>query len=316
MAHPPRHPVPPLDAAAALQTLMLTEHRLLLADGNNYPDSLEGAYMDALFAQSLHAPGRLVFTAMLGEGADPRPSLHGPPLTAAAVLMAGAIGGGPPSWLDTTEPPPRALSTAAFPDPGTRAADNRQSRSLAGSSMAAQAATTTKKRRRGPPAGEACCVCLDPLLGGGPTPRRPLELPACGHHLHRRCLFGLLVGNSLGAEAMVRCPLCRATVDRHDCTQMGLDVRPSALCAAARRCAAVRRLADGAVQWRDGEPAASRRPATDIVADLVGQCAGTRASDGFVYNCSVLCLDRALYHRRGLVLSLATEIRLSRPKGG
>lgn len=41
----------------------------------------------------------------------------------------------------------------------------------------------------------------------------------------------------------------------------------------------------------------------------MGRCACACASDGFVYNCAVLCIDRALFHRRGLALSLAADLR-------
>lgn len=101
----------------------------------------------------------------------------------------------------------------------------------------------------------------------------------------------------------MRCPLCRYALDRYDLRGMGFDVHPSHLRVIGRRCAAVRALGSG------GGMTGAFRPDYARVAALVGAAAGTRSSDGFVYNTAVLALERAVYHRRGIVRGIADQLR-------
>ena len=70
------------------------------------------------------------------------------------------------------------------------------------------------KRGRGAAGTEICCICLE-LLGEGVS-----TLP-CRHTLHSRCLWAIPSNGTLGANGMMRCPLCRADVDRHSLGHMG-----------------------------------------------------------------------------------------------
>jgi hypothetical protein len=179
---------------------------------------------------------------------------------------------------------PRPLSTTGFPLPRLRllrpARSNKRGRCAGG----------------GGAGGADCSVCLEPVRGATGS-----RLP-CGHRLHQRCLYGLLTLPVLGAGGMMRCPMCRYALDRYDLRDaIGLDVSPSQLRCVARRCDAMRALCGGG-----GHPS----PPSDhgTVATLVRRLAVARASDGFCYNTALLCLDRALFHRRGLVVGLAGQL--------
>jgi hypothetical protein len=177
---------------------------------------------------------------------------------------------------------PRPLSTTGSPLPRLRLPPHKRARG--GGTVGGVAA-----------AAADCSVCLEPVRGGGGA-----RLP-CGHRLHPRCLYGLLTLPVLGAGGMMRCPMCRYAVDRYDLRDaIGLDVSPAQLRRVAQRCDAMRALGGG------GGPSAA--PEHGAVAGLVRRLAAARASDGFCYNSVLLCLDRALFHRRGLVLGLANQL--------
>ena len=182
-------------------------------------------------------------------------------------------------------PPPAPVTTAAFPD--GRGAGRRPGRGQ-------------KRPRKGP----ACCICLEPLWSGD---RRQLRLP-CGHRFHNPCAYNLLTAGSLGAESMLRCPLCRRTVDRYDLRAVpgGPCVGPAALRGVSRRCASFRALPLGSFA---GAGAAAAAPVAEVVARLVQDCIATRASDGFVYNCCLLAIDRALFHRSNLIRVMDAQLR-------
>lgn len=176
---------------------------------------------------------------------------------------------------------PRPLSTTGFPLPRLRVLPSRRA---------------NKKRGRNGTATD-CSVCLNPVRGAGGA-----RLP-CGHRLHHRCLYGLLTLPVLGAGGMMRCPMCRYAVDRYDLRDaIGLDVSPSQLRRVAQRCDAMRALSGG-----HHRPSSSP-PDHGAVAVLVRRLATARASDGFCYNSVLLCLDRALFHRRGMVHGLAGQL--------
>jgi hypothetical protein len=124
----------------------------------------------------------------------------------------------------------------------------------------------------------------------------------CGHHMHRVCAFGLLTMPALGSGGMMRCPICRGTIDRYDLRGIGLDVSVPHLNRIADRCSAVRALGSG------GGMDAMLQPDYAAVARLVRRSSGTRASDGFVYNTVLLPIERALFHRKGLAHSLAEQL--------
>lgn len=244
------------------------------APATNILGLLESVLMQMSAASALDggdAPdGGRVHTMHLIIGPAPAPPHPGPPEM--------PYGGGDDAWIA----PPQPISTAAFPD---------LRRSI-------PPARGTKRALRSSPADGCCCVCLETLF-----PNAVATLPSCHHQLHRRCLFGVLSSGALGAQGMVRCPLCRAAVDRYDCGDLGMDVRPAALRAVAQRCAAVRALTDGAARW-----AAPPASPSEAVARLVAQSTHTCAADGFVYNCAILAIERSLYHRRTLSLSLAIDL--------
>ena len=144
-----------------------------------------------------------------------------------------------------------------------------------------------------------CAVCLEDL------PSSALPLP-CGHRFHRACIFAVLTSPVLGACSMMRCPMCRAAVDRHDLGAMGFDVSPRRLALAHSRCVSLRCLAVGI------GPFAGHLPVLRTISLLVRQCADTEAVDGFLYNAAVLAIERSLFHRINLAKSI--EVQLQAPR--
>ena len=57
-----------------------------------------------------------------------------------------------------------------------------------------------------------CSICLEPVVV---SCRSDIKLP-CGHVFHRICVFAILTTSTLGSDSMMRCPLCRYKLDRHD----------------------------------------------------------------------------------------------------
>jgi hypothetical protein len=150
--------------------------------------------------------------------------------------------------------------------------------------------------------GHDCVICLEPVVGATTL----LTLP-CGHAFHRVCVFAVLTAPVLGACSMFRCPMCRASVDRHDLGALGVDVSPHRLCLAQQRCDSLRRLVAG-VQT----PHHQQLPVMHAVATLVRRCTATEAVDGFLYNVAVLAIERTLFHRINLIRSLETQLRAPR----
>jgi hypothetical protein len=100
--------------------------------------------------------------------------------------------------------------------------------------------------------------------------------------------------------------MCRGEVDRYDLQAMGLDAAPRRLRGIARRCAALRSLSGGAV----GHLAASMgEPSVCVTARLVRRCRRLLAEDGFIYNCALLSLERAIHHRRLFQRTLDAQLR-------
>lgn len=230
-----------------------------------------------------------------GGGGDADSSDDFDPGAFLSTFFIGGGGGGSNNnmFFATTAPflsglmAPSALSTAEFPD---------QPQLLLKAGL-------RPARKRGRSAAACCCICLDAVCTGNDD---SLEFP-CGHAFHRRhCAFNLLATPVLGAQSMMRCPMCRACVDRHDLANvLGADaVKPSALCAIAKRCESFRSLTDGT-----SGALPRQEPIAKAVARCIQRCAAMRASDGFVYNTCLLAIDRALFHRRGFVRVLEGQLR-------
>lgn len=209
------------------------------------------------------------------------------------VLGAGGGGDDGPSlwsvWHTTAAvppPPPGPVTTADFPDD------------------APPARRPARKRPADDGDAECCCICLDPLRAAA-----AVTLPPCAHRVHTACLCGVEPGAGVGGDAAVRCPLCRAPLDRHALGAMGFAVAPGDLRACEARCGALRHLRDG-TGWTAAAP--SEAPGRTL-ARLVGACRRLGMRDGLVYNVCVLGLERACYHRRSLAASLAAELA---PGGG
>lgn len=219
---------------------------------------------------------------------------------------------------------PRPISTADFPDVSApEVAPLRIKR--ARSTTAGSGRPPRKLMKHASPA-VVCCICLETVGCGAPRAAEdspppppcplmgatPLALQPCGHVMHTGCMCAVVVpAGAAGAEAVVRCPLCRAALDRYDLGTMGFDVRPCALRVGAARCNALRHLRDGtlgaAVNTAQGE---SRGHA---LARVLGICRDVSMRDGFVYNVCVLGIERALYHRRELAIALHAELLRAPP---
>lgn len=180
---------------------------------------------------------------------------------------------------------PRPLTTTGFPLPrfsgGRFTVDGRE--------------PSTKRPRLADGSIPVCPICLEDVTSAW------MCLP-CGHRMHRVCAYGLLTLPALGSGGMMRCPMCRDTIDRYDLQEMGLDVSPPQLQRIAVRCNAVRALGSG------GGMDSRMQPNYAAVARLVRQSSGARASDGFVYNTVLLAIERAIFHRKGLVRGLADQL--------
>ena len=86
---------------------------------------------------------------------------------------------------------------------------------------------------------------------------------------------------------------------------MGFNVTPRRLATAHERCHGLRRLTAGVGSGGQKSPG-------QVVADLVRCCSQTQAMDGFLYNATVLALERSLFHRLNLARSLALQLQAPR----
>lgn len=197
---------------------------------------------------------------------------------------------------------PTALPTVGFPQP------------------AHHGMKPTRKRRRSPQQvpSDACAICLEDLHEKplhACVPRRRMRastqtLP-CLHGYHPACLWAVLNNPGLGANSMMKCPLCRGPVDRHDLARSGYDVSPSRLdrmspttlrapdaSQVSRACVAFRAL----LQHQRLQP-------PQLVRYLVDSRSLT-AADGFLYNTCLLSLDRMLFHKRNFVKMLQSQLAI------
>lgn len=154
-----------------------------------------------------------------------------------------------------------------------------------------------RPRRRLDAGDDVCAVCLEPL-------HRQVGLLPCQHRLHHACLWGILPLPALGASAMLRCPLCRHALDRHDLRALGYEVSPGRLARLARDCQHFRALLAGSSPLAPrGGP--EHRAAT---VERVLACSRLGPADGFLYNTCVLALDRMLHDRRQFAHTLAVQL--------
>lgn len=235
-------------------------------------------------------------TVPMTTGFHSRPSMFGgaaSPLPSFAVPLFSA----PLPASLTYHPSP--ISTVDFPLPSLPRTRKRTLSSV------------MRCRSKSLRAADTCCVCLDPLwsstTGGGETVNNEARLPACQHCLHVRCLWAVLTGPSLGADSMMRCPLCRQSLDRYDLRQMGYAVGPRELQRVARACQAYRSLLTTTTTTHRDQAAHTKQ-----VAHNIREAATLTARDGFVYNTCILSLDRMLDHKLRFADTLATQIALQR----
>lgn len=226
-----------------------------------------------------------ITTVNFADFLGPRP-WEGPPAPfdeTLDVMLGSLFGGVTPRFMVATGPShfipqvPTPISTSDFPDhPPPRGATVR-----------------TRNGRGKRSRGDCCPVCLE--LAG--TAANLITMP-CAHTMHRLCVFALLTAPVLGARSMLRCPMCRYTLDKYDVAAMGCDVSPRRLSLASRRCNSLRQLTLGSDHGS--------------LAKLVRECSTTEAVDGFIYNAVVLSLERAIFHRLAFVRSLESQLRAPR----
>ena len=126
-----------------------------------------------------------------------------------------------------------------------------------------------------------CGICFDPIHRNG------IELTCCKQQIHLVCLFSLVPATTLGAACVVSCPFCRHAMHLETLRQIGINTRPSALIHTTKVCNAIQHL---------------KNKTTDITNfdTVLSTASKYTIADGFVYNCIMINIDRALYHRQQL----------------
>lgn len=127
---------------------------------------------------------------------------------------------------------------------------------------------------------EKCSICLDNV-----RIHQSVLLP-CSHSFHFKCITAVLPNAALGARSMLRCPLCRFELDRHNLAFMGFDVSVSYLKTVSLRCDSIRLLNNGRI----------KTPAE--LATLINNSYRANFADGFLYNVCILPIERAIQHRK------------------
>lgn len=230
------------------------------------------------------------------------PPIPFPFLTASIPVFASlALDRQPSSLVSLGMPSP--ISTVDFPLP-TAVRRTKRKRTLP--ALARQRGRTIVQFSGSYQAPETCCVCLDGLLL---TAADEVELPGCRHRLHSRCLWAVLTGPSLGADSMMRCPMCRQALDRYDLRDMGCAVGPADLRCLAQACHAFRSLLTSRTGRLHAEDPVAH--ATQV-AHAIRQAATLTARDGFVYNTCILSLERMLDHKLQFVNTLAVQLSVQR----
>lgn len=151
----------------------------------------------------------------------------------------------------------------------------------------------------------ACCpICLDPLTCG-------VCRLFCDHRLHHQCLWGILPVSALGGCTMLRCPMCRATMDRYTLRLLGYDVSVPNLRVVSRGCQDFRDMLHvnpmmGLLQVDGGQspnPDSRRR----MVHRILNTCL-LGPADGFLYNVCVLAIDRMIADKRSFATNLRVQV--------
>lgn len=146
-----------------------------------------------------------------------------------------------------------------------------------------------------------CPVCLEDLCHG-------VCRLFCDHRLHHHCFWGILPINTRGADAMVRCPMCRATVDRDTLRLLGYDVSVTHLAVVGRACRDYRDLLHGSTSTLPQyhvSPSPERR--MDLVRRILS-CGRLEPADGLLYNVCVLPLDRMIADKHAFMASLSIQL--------
>lgn len=145
---------------------------------------------------------------------------------------------------------------------------------------------------------ETCAICLDVIrtkyIGSG-NDKHGIQLPCCGQQMHILCLFSLVPAATLGAACAVSCPFCRHRMNIETLCKIGVNTQPSALIHSTRVCNAIQCLRN--------------KTASNVEFDgVLNRASKYTISDGFVYNCTLINLDRALYHRKQLYTEIENTL--------
>lgn len=101
---------------------------------------------------------------------------------------------------------------------------------------------------------------------------------------------------------MIRCPMCRYSVDRYDLRTMGYNVSPLELKRIARGCTAFRFLMH------------SHQSVLRLsqVAHAIQDASSLTAKDGFIFNTCLLSLHRMIFQKASFAESLHAQLQLHR----
>ena len=124
---------------------------------------------------------------------------------------------------------------------------------------------------------------------------------------------------------MMHCPLCRFALDRYNLRdEMSFNVSVARLRLTSVRCNNFR-MGFLSGFHTHGDPnakiitggcnATASEPVSRVASKLVQGCFAMKAEDGFVYNVSLLALDRAVSHRLQFIRSLQFQLRNPRNQG-
>ena len=140
---------------------------------------------------------------------------------------------------------------------------------------------------------KTCGICFEIAQKDG------IALTCCKQQIHIVCLFSLVPAATLGAACVVSCPFCRHAMHLETLQQIGINTRPSALIHATKVCNAIQLLKNKTTDLTNFDIVLSRASAYTI-------------ADGFVYNCTMINIDRALYHRQQLSKEIENTLNTAR----
>ena len=125
-----------------------------------------------------------------------------------------------------------------------------------------------------------CTICLES--------KADTVLPKCGHTFHAACLFAVVPQGVAGAGSMQRCPVCRETIT-NECIPdiIGYKVTPKMMAMVAERINLLRSIFT---------PNYKKTRHSPHVA--ISKLRRVSREDGFIYNTSILCIERAIEKRK------------------